>query len=638
MTRRDFEGSSIQYDVHRYDVHRQPALRVGMRDGEHLVTEVYLPARSGRPVDARFPALVERTPYDRRRPFLVQTARYFARRGYAVVLQDVRGRFDSGGEWGFLSEIEADDGCDTLRWIAAQPWCDGQVGTMGLSFSTANQQALALRNPPALRAQVLLDGGYSYYHRTVRHAGAFELGVMLPYAYRTAREGHELARDPAARRRFEAEFADHERWMRCLPIRPGESPLRLAPSYERWFIEAQNHGDYDEFWKHPGWNVAEHVGRYPDVPIAMETSWYGHHVWATVTRFAELRRRHATPKLLVIGPWLHGYEDFGRTYAGDVDFGPDATLDLNDLRLRWYDQFLKGLDTGVLDEPPVRLFVMGGGSGRRNLDGRLEHGGHWRSEHEWPLARTRWTAWYLHPDGSLRPDGPPAASSPSRYTFDPANPVPTVGGGTQTPLLAGFIQGGGFDQRGRGDLWACRGDLRPLADRPDVLVFQTPPLAEDLEITGPLTVRLWASSSAVDTDFTAKLIDVYPPNEDYPDGYALNLTDGIIRARYRESWERPVPLAPGQIYAFTIEPQPTSNLFRAGHRIRIDISSSNFPRFDVNPNTGEPLGQHTHTVVARQAIYHDADRPSHVVLPGSGQVKLDHYLLPVVPRRSESSY
>jgi hypothetical protein len=214
----------------------------------------------------------------------------------------------------------------------------------------------------------------------------------------------------------------------------------------------------------------------------------------------------------------------------------------------------------------------------------------------------------------LRAAPPPAEAAPSRYLFDPADPVPTIGGGTQTSLLEGFIQGGGFDQRGRSDLWVCR-DTRPLADRPDVLIFQTSPLAEPVEITGPILIRLWVSSSAVDTDFTAKLVDVYPASEDYPEGYALNLTDGIIRTRYRNSWERPEFMAPGEVYEVTIEPQATSNLFQAGHRIRLDISSSNFPHFDVNPNTGEPPGRHPRPIVAHQTVYHDVRRPSHVVLP-----------------------
>ncbi|HSC27652.1 MAG TPA: CocE/NonD family hydrolase [Vicinamibacterales bacterium] len=609
-----YQGSAIEYDAFA-----MPTAWLRLRDGVELATDVHLPARGGAPAEGPFPALLERTPYHRRRPFLLRTARYFASRGYAVVLQDVRGRYDSTGDWNFLAPEEQEDGCETIAWVASQAWCDGKVGTMGLSFSTANQQALAVGRPPALRTQFLLDGGYSYYHRTARQGGAFELGVMLPYAYRTAREGHELARDREARRRFEAEFENHAAWMAALPFRAGASPLRHAPTYERWFIELQDRGDYDEFWKHPGLNTAEHIDGYPDIPIALEASWYGHHVWATTTKFMEFRARHRNPTWMLLGPWLHGYDDFARTWAGDVDFGGGAAIDINDIRLRWFDRFLKGLNTGIEEGPPVRIFVMGGGTGRRTLDGRLDHGGTWRDEHEWPLARTEWRRWYLHPGGILRDAPPPADAPPSLYASDPSDPVPTVGGGAQASLLEGFIQGGGFDQRGRKDLWACR-DTQPLSDRPDVLTFQTPPLVESVEITGPIFVRLWISSSAVDTDFTAKLVDVYPPSEDHPHGYALNLTDGIIRTRYRacgalDSSAVPELMTPDEVYEVAIEPQATSNLFQPGHRIRLDISSSNFPHFDVNPNTGAGSSSDRSPVVAHQTVYHDAGRPSHVVLP-----------------------
>jgi hypothetical protein len=610
METSQYAGSHIAYEVIT-----DADVMIPMRDGIRLAADIYYPAVAGRRVSRRFPALLERTPYNKRRPFLVQTAKYFARRGYVTVMQDVRGRFASEGEWYFLTAMEAPDGYDTIAWMAQQDWSDGQVGTMGLSYTTANQQALAVLKPSALKAQFLLDGGYNYFHRTVRHSGAFELGVLLPYVFRMAREGHELAGDPVARAAFEEAWRDMRSWLQKLPLRPGQSPLRFAPSYERWFIDMLTTSDYTDYWKHPGCNLEEYIDDYPDIPVYLQTSWYGHHVWATTTKYNEFVQRHNSPTKLLIGHWTHGYDDYSHTWCGEVDFGSEAMLDnLNDLRLQWFDHWLKGLPTGLMDTPPVKIFVMGGGSGRKNLEGRLEHGGAWRYEREWPLARTQWTPFYLHADGGLRPEIPAANVPPSSYTYNPADPVPTIGGNTQNPLLPQLIQGGAFDQRGRSDLWVCK-DTLPLAARQDVLVFQTEPLPENVEITGPITVKLWASSSAVDTDFTAKLIDVYPPNEDYPDGFALNLADGIIRARYRRSREKAELLTPGEIYAFTIEPQATSNLFKAGHRIRLDISSSNFPHFDVNPNTGEPLGQSRCMVVAHNTIYHDADHPSHVVLP-----------------------
>jgi putative CocE/NonD family hydrolase len=429
-----------------------------------------------------------------------------------------------------------------------------------------------------------------------------------------ARESRELARDPRLRAAFEAACGELPEWLRRLPLAWEATPLRLLPAYQSWFLELLRHADYDDYWKHPGWNLAEHLEVYPDIPLVLQTSWYGHHVWSTTEKFRRLRERLREPVKLLIGPWLHGYDDYARSYAGEVDFGANSALDLNELKLRFFDQSLKGHATGLFEEPPVRLFVMGGGSGRRNEEGRLEHGGRWRDEGAWPLARARGLRLFLDGNGRLDPQAPPAQTPASRYLFDPSDPVPTIGAGVQSPLFPGLIQGGGFDQRGRRELWACR-DTRLLAERPDVLVFATDPLPEDLEVTGPVTVRLWVASSAPDTDFTAKLVDVYPPSDDWPAGFALNLSDGILRARYRNSRERAEPLRPGEPAQVVIELQATSNLFRAGHRLRLDVSSSNFPRFDLNPNTGEPLGHETRLERALNVVFHDAGRPSHLELP-----------------------
>jgi len=308
-------------------------------------------------------------------------------------------------------------------------------------------------------------------------------------------------------------------------------------------------------------------------------------------------------------------EHFVESWAGEVDFGPEAALEnVNDLRLRWCDQYLKDLDTGLEREPPVRIFVMGGGTGRRNLQGRLDHGGRWRDEQDWPPPDMQPTPYYFHGDGSLSTERPAEDAPPSGFTFNPADPVPTVGGNFPEKAIPGLLDGGGFDQRGRPDLILCQ-DTLPLAARRDVLVFRTPPLAEGIELTGPLMVRLWVSSSAVDTDFTAKLVDEYPPNPDYPEGFALNVADAIVRMRYRDSRERAELMEPGKVYEIRIDPQATSNHFARGHRIRVDISSSNFPHYDVNPNTGEPLGLERRSMVAHQTVYHDAIRASHIELP-----------------------
>ncbi len=568
--------------------------RVPMRDGISLAADVYRPASQ-----ARFPALLERTPYDKGRPVLETAGRFFAERGYAFVSQDVRGRHASEGPWYFLQEQEGADGFDTLAWIAAQPWCDGRVGTLGLSYSTATQQALAVLRPPSLRAQYLSDGGYSYFHRTLRHGGAFELGVLLPYAIRMAREGQDLARDPAAREAFERELDGLKPWLDRWPLGRGRSFLRHAPAEERWFFDMLENSDYSDYWKQPTLSMLEHVDRYPDLPVVCQTSWYGHHVWATVEKWRALRQRGKAPKQLVIGPWLHGYDEYARTFAGEVDFGGEATLDIHADRLRFFDSHLKRSEP--LTEPSVRVFVMGGGSGRKNGAGRLEHGGRWRTATDWPLPDTGAERFFLHGGGGLRREAPAASVSPSRYRHDPRDPVPTIGGHLQNPAFLELIQGGAFDQRGRDELWACH-DTRPLRERADVLVFETEPLAAPVVVIGPIEACLHIAADAHDIDIMVKLLDVYPPSADWPLGFAMNLTEGLLRARYRNGFERAEWVVRGEIAELRFEPQPIGNLFAAGHRIRVDVQSSSFPHFEVNDRPAEI------------SLFHDAVRPSHVVL------------------------
>jgi putative CocE/NonD family hydrolase len=322
-----------------------------------------------------------------------------------------------------------------------------------------------------------------------------------------------------------------------------------------------------------------------------------------------------------MGPWTHGQYEV--TYAGDIDFGLEAHIDYLDMKLLWFDHWLKGLRTEVVDWSPVRLFTMGTGDGRRVLlgspgapgdfPGRINHGGYWRHASTWPLPGTQYTPYYLHGDGTLSQHKPTDDTCPpSTFTFDPTHPVPTIGGGISA--VDSIMRPGAFDQRGRRDFFGCQ-DTLPLHTRHDVLTFQTPPLTADVEVTGPIEMHLWASSSARDTDFTAKLIDVYPPSADHPEGLAINITDSIIRARYRNGYEKPEWLTPGQPYEFVFTLYPTSNVFQTGHRMRVDISSSNWPRFDVNPNTGGPLGVTQRYELAQQTIYHEADCASHILLP-----------------------
>jgi putative CocE/NonD family hydrolase len=607
-----YRGSPIQHAV---AIERDIAIR--MRDGVTLCADLYRPAQEGRPLDGRFPIIMERTPYNKASVQSYEIGAYFAKRGYVCLIQDVRGRYRSGGEWYHLlnSPDEGADGYDTCAWIVDQPWCDGRIGTIGVSFTGANQQALAIMHPPGLSAQFIIDSGYNYFHRTIRHSGAFGLGVQMPYLFHMARESRDALANRRIAQTLDEACRDLVSYLQRWPLRRGATPLALAPTYERLCWDLITQSNYSDFWKNPGANLEEHIDRYPDIPVFLVTSWYGHNTWATVTKYRELTKRLSSPVRLLVGMWLHGWPELSQSWAGDADFGQEAAWENpNDLRLKWFDHFLKGLPTDVLAGPPIRLFVMGGGTGRRTAQGRLEHGGVWRFEHEWPLARTVWTRYFMHRDGTLSELAPELHAAPSTYTFDPLDPVPTVGGNVMDPGTPGIIQGGAFDQRGRRDLAFCK-DTLPLGLRSDVLVFQTPPLADDVEVTGPIAVHLHASSSAPDTDFTAKLIDVHPPSDEYPEGFAMNLCDSIVRARYRKSREHPEFLEPGRAYEFVIEPQPTSNRFRKGHRIRVDISSSSFPQFDVNPNTGEPLGESRQVRVAHQTVYHDAAHPSHLVLP-----------------------
>jgi uncharacterized protein len=595
----------------RYDVVATRGQMVALRDGVRLATDIYLPAADGAALPGPWPVIVERTPYNKLGAGLVSVAKFFACHGYAVVLQDVRGRFASEGEW-YAFALEGEDGVDTLAWVAAQPWCNGSVGTIGLSYSGSDQTALATLSPPALAAQFVSEGMSNYHTSAMRHGGAMEVRFIV-YAFQMATQSKEALADPILRRTLERARAEIRTWLGKMPLRPGLTPLALTPSYERWAIDVLTHADYGDYWTgQRGYVADEFYDQHKDVPVHFLSGWYDSYARSVTDNYVALSKLKKGPFKLIMGPWIHSVAPIGQSFAGDVDFGPDAAIDYDGLRLRWFDRWLKGLDSGIDQEPPVRIFVMGGGSGRRNYEGRLDHGGRWRDEAAWPLARAVYTPFYLRAGGLLVEEPPASPDSSTTYRFNPNDPVPTIGGN----ISVGYdvMPNGGFDQRGAPWVMGAK-DTLPLAARADVLVFETPPLEAAVEVTGPLEVRLWASSSAPDTDFTAKLIDVYPPSADYPEGYALNIGDSIIRARYRNDRTHGEPLEPGRVYEFGIVPYPTSNLFARGHRIRLDISSSNFPRFDVNPNTGEPLGQNRRWQVADNTIYHDAAHPSHIVLP-----------------------
>jgi putative CocE/NonD family hydrolase len=596
-------------------------LRVPMRDGVHLATDLYLPHAPQGPL----PVLLERTPYGKNeetrrersasnpRPMRRgEVAARFASQGYAVVVQDCRGRFDSEGQ--FTKYLgEAHDGADTLGWITDQPWCNGSVGTYGLSYAAHTQTALATQRPRGLKAMFLECGGFANAYRGgIRHGGAFELKQAV-WALRNARSGSNHL-DAEARQALEQ--ADIGQWCLRLPWSRGDSPLQWAPEYEDYLFSQWERGSVDDNKRQPELYAAGHYDAFDGLAVMLMCGWWDPYAQTTTDNYQGLAQRPRGQVGMVLGPWTHGERSV--SHAGDVDFGPDALLDgaLADdyvaMRLAWFDHWLKGRPLPARQQSAVRYFRMGGGSGGRTAQGRLDHGGAWRSADHWPVPGTRYTAWHLHADGRLAWQ-PPAQPAVRSYRFDPACPVPTLGGSITSgePLMFA----GAYDQATREGTFAASAPHGPLAARDDVLVFQTEPLEQDVEVTGTISVELWVSSSAPDTDFTAKLIDQYPPDADHPQGYAMNITDGILRCRYRTSWERPEMMVPGEVVRITIEPMPTSNLFRKGHRIRLDISSSNFPRFDVNPNTGAPEGSAGPRQVAVNSVHLGGCHASRIVLP-----------------------
>lgn len=591
-----------------YEVAVEVDVKVPMRDGVRLAADVYRPARDGRPVEGRFPTLLTRTPYDKGRGDSDE-ARYYAARGYNVVMNDVRGRYASEGTWRLIAD-DPQDGHDVVEWIAAQPWSDGQVGTFGTSYPGGTQHALAEADPPHLTTMVPIDALSNCGVAGMRHGGAFELRFVNWIFQIGAPNAKAALADPALRGALVESGRRIREHVDAMPILPGTTPLRVVPEYEAWLVEALRSGPESPFWKVRGMSVVDHVEAYADVPVLHVTGWYDSWTRQVAMNYEALSRAKRSPQRLVIGPWVHGGQ--GSNVAGEVEFTDDAAIDLRAFRLRWYDRWMRDELNDVEHDPPVLIYVMGTGDDRRSPAGRLRHDGSWRAERDWPLERARPTPLYLHADGTLAPVPPSDPESRTTYTFDPSHPVPTVGGNISSNQ--GLMTSGGFDQRPRDDTHAAA-DRLPLSERPDVLVFRSEPLADDLEVTGTVEVRLFVSSSAPDTDFTAKLIDEVPPNPDYPLGFDLNLGDSILRARYRESLDRPVPLRPGEVVPLTIRLYPTSNVFKKGHRIRVDVSSSNYPRFDVNPNTGDPPGVGRRRVVAENAVYHDAARPSSVVLP-----------------------
>ena len=583
----------------------QQDVKVAMRDGVLLATDVYLPAK----VDGKLPTILTRTPYNKKGA--KKQGEYFAQHGYVFVAQDTRGRYGSQGVWHWMTD-DGPDGVDCAAWIGKQPWSDGKIGMLGTSYVGGTQHAMALARAPELATLIPVDAVSNCGVQSMRNAGAFEMRfwnwIML-----NGGKGSNAAQD-AGTEAVLKEMADNRlTYILNLPLHRGTTPLKLAPEYEDWLINAMRHGANDEFWKQN--NIIDHAADYKDIPVYLVGGWYDSWAGNTTTNFRVLTKALKSDVFLIMGPWIHGQQ--AKSAHGMVDFGTNAAIaDELAWRLEWYDFALKGKANSVGKSAPfakkVRYFTMGTGDGHKTDKSLLFHGGEWHDSDVWPPQGAASTAFYLGADGALCREAPRAGASSTSFTFDPKNPVPTIGGNISSG--DDILLQGAWDQRGGSHVWNWQQPL-PLSARNDVVVFQSEPLAADTEVTGELEVKLWVSSSCVDTDFTAKLIDVYPPSKDWSGGFDLNIADGICRARFRDGLKEEKLMEPGTVYPLTVRLYPTSNVFKKGHRIRVDISSSNFPRFDVNPNTGEPLQQHRRMQTAVNTIHHDAAHPSQIVLP-----------------------
>jgi uncharacterized protein len=563
-----------------YPIAYEHDVKVAMRDGVELRADIYRPQAEG-----KFSVLLQRTPYDKRN-FAIGLKG--AARGYVVIIQDVRGRYASEGEW-YTFKNEMNDGYDTIEWAAALPYSNGKVGMFGGSYVGATQMLAAIMHPPHLAGICPVVTGSNYHSNWTYQGGAFEQWFNESWA-------SQLAQDTLARKVKDATNA--AAGMRELPLSGyplfnlrGVHPsatATLAPYFLDWIA----HPNYDDYWKRV--SIEEHF-REITVPALHIAAWYDIFLGGSLRNYEGIKAhggsdvaRNGQQLLVVIG----GHAGSGRK-VGDVDFGPEGAFQEDDAMLDWYDFLFKGAQNRFASGKPVKLFVMGANQ--------------WREEEAWPLARAREAKYFLHSAGaanSVRGNGTLSTTGPGKenadqYIYDPGKPVPTVGG----PLCCD------------GEHWAPGPrDQRGVEARDDVLVYSTPAFAQDVEITGPVSVELYAKSSAADTDFTAKLVDVWP------DGFAQNLTEGILRARYRESQENPTMITPGTVYKFTIDLWATSNVFKRGHSLHLEISSSNFPRFDRNLNTGEQRlmkgGDSDLTFTkATNVILHDAEHPSALILP-----------------------
>jgi putative CocE/NonD family hydrolase len=558
-----------------YKVRTEFNVRIPMRDGVMVSVDIFHPDAPG-----RYPTLIWRTPYSNNNDSEIAQGKWYAARGYVVVKADVRGKYDSDGEW-YAYRHEADDGYDTDEWIGKQPWSNGRIGLAGGSYLGYTEIAQAIRGSQYLRSMTASVTTSDIYNNWAYIDGAFFYGFAFPWGGQSMNGHVGQTRNP-------------DDWPRAylnLPIATSDAAAgHISPSYRDWLAHPLRTDPY--------WNDISLEDRVHEIGIPYLTidGWYDLFMRGAIADHLKIRAHGRTEaarkgKRLILGPWSHdtGVRFVNPPSATDrgIDFGPDAELNPQFIYLRWHDHYLKDIDNGVDRDAPVTIFVMGENQ--------------WRDEQEWPLARTRYTKYYLASSGKANTaagDGTlgtrlPGGAATDQFDYDPADPVPTAGGNT----CCSSVPSGPFDQR-------------QVEARDDVLVYTTPALTEAVEVTGPLQMKLYAATSARDTDWTVKLVDVHP------DGYAQNIQDGIIRARYNGTIGKSATLVePGKIDEYTIDMWATSNVFLPGHRIRLEISSSNFPRFDRNLNTGEDPATGTRMERARQTVHHSKRYPSHVILP-----------------------
>jgi putative CocE/NonD family hydrolase len=563
--------AALPAENHEVTVERNVAAK--MRDGVTLRADIYRPKAEG-----KYPVLLVRTPYDK--TGTMGFGLKAAARGYVMIAQDVRGRFESEGEW-YTFKYESQDGYDTVEWAAALPYSNGKVGMFGGSYVGATQFLAALAKPPHLAGICPNVTASNYHDGWTYQGGAFEQWFNESWSSGLA----ENTMRRRAEKNYDALGGTRVLPLISYPVLEPPSAEGIAPYFKDWLA----HPNFDEYWKQL--SIEDHYAQI-QVPVFNLGAWYDIFLGGTLKNYARLKTEAGTDaarrgqRLFV---YLGGHA--GGTEArkiGAVDFGPKAPFDIDELMLRWYDWLLKGEANGVEKEKTVKIFVMGKNE--------------WREEDDWPLARAKNTKYYLHSAGAangLSGSGTlslvaPGEEKRDQYVYDPSDAAPTIGG----PLCCGAIPTGIGPE-----------DQRPAEARSDVQVYTTPAFAKDTEVTGPVSLDLYVSSSAVDTDFTGMLVDVWP------NGFAQNLTSGILRMRYRNSQEKPELANPGETYHITVDLWATSNVFLAGHKLRLEVSSSDFPRFDRNLNTGEVQARATRMVKATNVIYHDKAHPSAVVLP-----------------------